>query len=74
MRFHKDIEPKEKERLENLVELIKNCVEKNDYEYTEQLGSKQRTKDLLGQKIYKVEFEVKEEETTYLIAITKLSI
>jgi len=73
MRFHKDIEPEKKEKLENLVDLIKSCVENNNYEYTEQIGNKSRTTDALGQKIYKIEFGIKQEETTYLIAITKLN-
>lgn len=74
MRFHKDIEPEEKEKLENLVELIKNCVEEKDYEYTEQLGNKSMTTDLLGERIYNVEFGVKQKEITYMIEITKLNI
>lgn len=74
MRFHKDIEPEEKEKLEKIVELIKNCVEKNNYKYTEQLGNRQRTTDLLGEKIYKVEFGIAGDETTYLITLTKLNI
>ena len=74
MSFHKDKEPEEKEKLENIVELIKNSVEKNNYKYTEQLGNRQRTTDLLGEKIYKVEFGIAGDDTTYLITLTKLNI
>jgi len=71
MRFHKNIEPEEKDRLENLVSQIKNCVEKKDYEYTEQLGNKSMT---MGEKIYKVEFGLKKEKFTYMLEITKLNV
>ncbi|MHA1285404.1 MAG: hypothetical protein ACTSQP_23115 [Promethearchaeota archaeon] len=74
MRFHKDIEPEEKGKLENIVDLIKKCAEKNNYIYTEQLGNKRIINDMIGQEIYKVEFGLKKDNITYLIEITKLEI
>lgn len=66
--FHKGIKPEEKEKLEQIIDLIKNAMVQQGYK-SERFIQKKRSISIGGEPINKVRLYFKRDDTKYVLSI-----